>query len=172
MTVHSSRLTLRNEWRNSNSNGVSNTVEKQAYLKTVEFTDGDGDNEAEAQYTVRGTIAPNADASIDVAGGITDVFGATLTFATIKELTLVNRNETAGNDLVLGGGSSPTGGALMTAIFDGDATSGLRVKAGGFIVLCAPLAGYAVTGGSADIIRIFNDGADAVEYDLILKGTV
>jgi hypothetical protein len=59
----------------------------------------------------------------------------------------------------------------MTDLFDGDGDSRVKVKAGGAIHLIAPLTGYTVTGGSADIIIIENIGSGSITYDLIVKGT-
>ncbi len=169
--IHSSKLTIRNKWRNTNANGISTPVDAGDYSKTIALADGDGDNEAQDQFNVHGTVLPNDDDAYDLAGGVTDEFGDTLTFATIKEIMLVNLATEVGHDLVLGAGGHPTGGALATSIFDGDVGGGNRIKAGGYLVLGAPLTGYAVTGGSADILRVYNAGSVAIEYDLIIKGT-
>ncbi len=90
--------------------------------------------------------------------------------AQVKQITIVNRATMAGRDLVLGAGGHPTGGALASSLFDGDVGGGLRIKAGGGFTIWAPLMGYAVTGGSADILRVYNAGTVAIEYDLIVKG--
>src|SRR5690606_13677778 len=128
-------------------------------------------NEAQDQYRIQATVSTREEDAYDLAGGVSDVFGNTLTFATIKQILVYNRSTTDGDDLIVGGNGSPTTGALITDLFPGGTDAGIKVLAGGFFVIAAPYTGYAVTGGSADILRIYNDGVGAITYDLIVKGT-
>lgn len=104
---------------------------------------------------------------LDLAGGLTNVFGETITLATIRLILIHNRSITAGDDLDIGGAAANP----LTSIHDGSGTAKFTVRASGICVLSAPLDGYAVTGGSADTLRVTHAGAsEAITYDIVIVG--
>lgn len=173
-TVNSSRLRIFNSWDVSKTGGVGPVRDKQEITYENTMTDGDGDNQAEETFHIRATLPTKEEHSYDLAGGVENGFGDILTFAEIKELQVINNSTTDGDDLNVGGNGSPTSGALLTAIFRGGNDAGITVPASGAFVIASPLSGFAVTGGSADILRIYNSGTgpSGISYDLIVKGVL
>lgn len=173
MTVsHTSRIQVINTWTHENSSDISVISDKKnTILYQKDFTDGTGTNQAQDMFHSRRSVNSNEEDNLDLNGVLTDVFGNTLTFATIREIAFVNNATSSGEDIVIGGPTGPSAGALLTDLFDGDNESRFKVKSGGMVMFVAPIAGYTVTGGSADIIRVFNIGTGPISYDVIVKGT-
>jgi hypothetical protein len=171
--THSSTLRIDDAWDNTdNANGVSTTRDKLNHTQKYEFADGSGDNQAQEQYHVSASVSPGGDnvVTYDLAGGVLDVFGNTLTLATVKQIRLINKATTNGEDITFGGETGTTGN-LFDDFFDGDADSRIKIKAGGEVCVVAPLTGYTITGGTADIIVIENIGTAAITFELVIKGT-
>lgn len=175
MTVSfSGTFRIIDEWVHSDSNSVSTPKDTTNYRFFQPFTDGSGDDQMQDQYVAQATVSAGVDVkedSYDLAGGLIDVFGNTLTFATMKKLIIINRSTTAGEDLTIGGPSAGTTGALVTDLFDGDSDSRLKIKAGYGFALGGGEAGYTVTGGSADVLVVTNAGTGDITYDIIIAGT-
>jgi hypothetical protein len=92
--------------------------------------------------------------------------GATLTFTKIKAI-LVKAAEGNTNNVVVGGAASNG----WVGPF-GDVSDTVAVKPGGTLLLVAPnAAGYAVTAGTGDILKVANSGAGTgVTYDIVIVG--
>jgi len=174
MTVaFSGTFRIIDEWVHTDSNNVSTPADRANYRFFQPYTDGSGDDQMQDQYVNQATVSigeGNED-QYDLAGGLVDVFGNTLTFATIKKLIIINTSTTAGEDLTIGGPSGGTTGALITDLFDGDSDSRLKIKAGYGFALGGGEAGYTVTGGSADVLVVTNAGTGDITYDIIIAGT-
>lgn len=105
---------------------------------------------------------------LDLAGSLTNFFGETITFATIRVLVIFNRAIVAGDDIDIGGAAANP----ITSILDGSGTAKMTVRASGLLVLTAPMDGYAVAGGSADTLRVTHAGSsEAITYDIVVIGT-
>ena len=61
----------------------------------IELTDGQGAGKANALWHDRRTLSATSE-TLDLAGGITDSFGNTLTMDNIKAIFIQNRETTAG----------------------------------------------------------------------------
>jgi hypothetical protein len=120
---------------------------------------------------------------LDLAGGLSDVFGNTLIFSNVKAMLIVNKGvpnaspatawtPTAGEDLDVGdapsnpvtglwGGSSPTGAEKI------------RVMSGGSFAYVAMQDGFSVAAGSADVLRVALEGGGSsdVDYDIVIIGS-
>lgn len=167
------RLRIVDRWAYINTDDISAPRDEYEHVVETNWTSGDADEQVEAQYKARRSLLSNTEDALDLAGGLTDIFGETLTFATIKEILIVNLATTAAHVLKIGQLSTPTSGNLMTDLFDGDNTARIKLRAGGAFLITAPLTGYTVTGGSADVLLISNEGTGAtIEYDVIVKGTL
>ncbi|HUV64847.1 MAG TPA: hypothetical protein VMW24_13190 [Sedimentisphaerales bacterium] len=121
------------------------------------------DQASQVWYDTR-SLAATAE-ELDLAGGVTDAFGAALTFAKVKQLLIRNNNTTSGHTLVIGPGT--TNG--VTTIWAGTSPTEV-IGPNGVMVKANPGDGYAITGGSADTIKI-NAGTNTVSYDIIVVGT-
>lgn len=129
------------------------------------FNNGTANGQGDLLFADRRTIAASGNDDLDLAGGLTDIFGNTLTFVEVASIEI---RAAAGNtnNVVLGNAASnqfvgPLGGATHT----------IALKPGAVFAIGDPGAGWAVTAGSADVLRIANSGAGtSVTYDIVIIG--
>ncbi len=132
---------------------------------TKSFADGTGVDQIKAIWTDQRTLAATTE-TLDLAGGLTDRFGGTITFTKIKYILVHNRNTTAGHTLKIGGNAS-NAFLLFT-----DATDKYTLGPGGtFCVIEPSAAGLAVTAATGDILK-FDAGANTIVYDIMIAGVV
>lgn len=130
-----------------------------------EMATGTGATQADLMYTGNRVIGATTNDDIDLAGSLVDALGATLTFAKVKLIYLENPAANDG-DLVLGGASTPFLGPFQ------DATDKIAIKPGGVLLIGSPVvAGWAVTGGSADLFRVRNGGSASRTIPIVIIGT-
>lgn len=113
------------------------------------------------QRTLAGTTSEN----LDLAGGLTDSFGTTLTFARVKLIYVFSA--------LANGGLIQVGGAASNAFINwvANATDIINVRNGGWHMTVAPDAtGFAVTGGTGDILKINNTDASSATYNIVIGG--
>lgn len=130
------------------------------------FTFGTSSNQANLVYIGTGSVTSSG-TSIDLAGSLTDQFGNTLTFAEVNALLIFNNNLTAGENLLVGGAASNAVSTLFSNTNDV-----LVIGASGFLSLVNPLdPGYAITAGTADILKLASGGAGYnITYELAVIG--
>ena len=130
------------------------------------FTTGTAANQAQVLFTDQRTLAANATENLDLAGGLVDAFGRTITFTAIKGIYIKAADENI-NDVLVGGAAS----APFLAVF-GSATDKLAIKPGGTVLIMDPgAAGYAVGAGTADLLKVANSaGTTGVTYDIVIWG--
>lgn len=117
----------------------------------IDLTDGIGANQANNIFADDFTISGAGTQTYDLAGGITNALGSTLTFTAIKAILIENTGAAA---LTYGGGANPFLG------FVGGATHTISIPVGGSLLLTDPsAAGQAVTAGTGDTITL--SGTDA-----------
>lgn len=115
------------------------------------------------------TLAASANEDLDLAGSLVDALGVALTFVKVKGLFI---SAAAGNtnNVVVGGAASNgfvswVGAAAHTVIVRPGAVLGLFAGQ-------ADAAGYPVTAGTGDLLRVANSGAGtSVTYDVVVIGT-
>jgi len=187
-TTLSGRLNLKLDWVYQDISDPIWPAKDNNYLKEViAFANGNSANQATGMYRDRRTLtAATGTDQLDLAGGITDKFGNTLTFAQINVLIIRNLGlaasgndgsssdswtEAAGQDLLVFGAGAGANG-WEGPLNDQDAT--LRVRSGGILPLFAPVDGYRVIAGSRDTLQILWAGSAAsggdIEYDIIVLG--
>lgn len=128
---------------------------------------GTGADQADKIWTDTRTLTASATEDLDLAGTLTDAFGATVTFVKVKAI-VVSAAAANTNDVVVGGAS-----ATQLGIFS-DASDKVPVKPGGFFVLAAPgAAGLCTVGaGSTDLLKVANSaGSTGVTYSIAVIGT-
>lgn len=111
---------------------------------------------------------------LDLAGTLTDIFGATITMARVKAIIVIAA-PTNINSVVVGGGASA---AIATILYDyvatADAQPAIKVRPGGMLALVAPQAvAYAITATTADKLQIASgdeDSSTSVTADVIIIG--
>ena len=128
---------------------------------------GTGAGQADRLYSAQRTLAASANETLDLAGVLTDAFGATITFARIKAFYIVADAGNA-NNVIIGDATSNAWAALLNA--DGTIT----LRPGGWIGGgCGSLdaTGWVVTATTGDLLKVANSGAgSAVTYDIVLIG--
>jgi hypothetical protein len=161
---------------------LSTPMDRATHRTTHTFTDGTGSLQSNLLFHDRRRLTPASPTDLlDLAGGLTDVFGNALTFSYVKGIKIANKGvpnaspatawtKTTGEDLEVGAGA-----AFMSSIWGGASSTGtekLIVRSGGALVLTAPHDGYLVTATTADILRISleGNGVNDVDYDIIIVG--
>lgn len=133
------------------------------------LTNGIGAGQADQIFHDRRTIAASANDDLDLAGTLTNAFGQTVTFAKVKAIVVAAAAANVNNVLV---GGDATNTFFTYAVAEGDA---LILRPGATFALVAGSAdatGYAVTAGTADLLRLSNSGAgSSVTYDVVIIGT-
>ena len=132
----------------------------------LDFTDGTGAGQVSKVWSDRRTLAASATENLDLAGGVTDAFGNTLTFATIKGI-MIKAADANVNDVVVGGAGSNT----FVGPF-ADATDKIKVRPGGVQLNAQRGTGWTVTAGTGDILLMANGaGSTEVVYEIVIVGT-
>jgi len=136
------------------------------YTKTWSFTSGTGANQAQVVWSDQRTLSASATEELDLAGSLTDAFGDTITFTSIKAVYIYAASGNT-NDVVVGGDAVA---ALVNWV--SDSSDEIILLPDGAALLVAPDAtGYAVTAGTGDILEVTNSaGSTSVTYDIIIIG--
>lgn len=145
---------------------LGSDIATQEMHDDIVLANGTAADQANKVFKDQRTLGASATENLDLAGGLTDPFGTTLTFATIKAI-LIRAVAANTNNVVIGGAATNT----FLGIFS-DATDKIAVKPGGAFLWCAPGTGAAVTAGTGDILLVANSGAGTgVTYDIVVIGT-
>lgn len=139
------------------------------YRNRVSLASGTGAGQADLIFSDTRTVNASSNDDLDLAGGLTDAHGATLTFAKIKGL-IVTAAAGNTNNVLVGGDATST--FLTWVVAEPDA---VILRPGASFALFAGVAdatGYAVTASTGDLLRISNSGAGtSVTYDIVIIGT-
>ncbi len=167
VTVNTSSIKLNVNATLSSAVDIGSASQSIAYAKTLSFTDGTGANQINAVWQDSRNVAASTADDIDVAGGLTDAFGNTLTLTKVKGI-IVFSYAANGDNLKIGGDATA---ALINWV--DDATDEIILAPGGMFMIGNPsAAGYAVTATTGDILQITNvDSGAAADYDIILFGS-
>jgi hypothetical protein len=124
------------------------------------WSNGSGDGQVNEWWTDSRTLSGSASEDIDLSGSLTGHHGDTVGFTNIKFLFIYNTSE----DDQISVAPSPSNGwnAWGTGTFNIDTESPFYIV--------SKTAGYTVTPGSADSIRITNLGAESVTYHIAVVG--
>ena len=134
------------------------------------LTDGTGANQANILFADQRTIASAAADNIDLAGVLTDAFGATIAAAELVAILIINAPISGGantTSLTIGGGTNPVAGFL------GGTTPTIGpIGPGGVVLLaCSTAAGLgAVIAGTADVLRVANSAGATATYQIAVIG--
>jgi len=132
----------------------------------LQFTNGTGSGAVNKFHLSRRTLATVTYDLIDLAGGLTDLDGAAITFTAIKRILVVMTAPDGTASLRIGPQNQsnpwagPWGGTGAT-VYE---TIVWRKE------LLHPYAGWTVTAGTGDIFPIYNPGASSVTYCLWIMG--
>lgn len=139
----------------------------QLGLRTVlDFITGAGAKQANQVYAGHRALAASASESLDLNGALADVFSGLVNAVAIKALWVQADAANTGDIKVGGAGAN----AVLTLF--GTNTDSLRIQPGGFAVVATPSAGgYAVVGGTADLLKVANLAAAAGGYTIFVLAT-
>lgn len=137
------------------------------YSQTYTLANGTSADQANMMWADTRTLTASSSENLDVAGGLTNGFGDTITFTRLKGIIIFAAAANTNNVLV-------GGDAASISTLTGNINDIVVIRPGGFLALCSPDAtGYAITATTADILKIANSaGSTSVTYDIILIGTV
>ncbi len=127
----------------------------------LELTSGIGSSQCDLQYRAQRTLNASANEDLDLAGVLTDDFGAALTFVKIRGIWI---KAAAGNtnSVII----KPASSNGFTGPF-GAATHTITLPPGGMFMATAPVGGWTVTAGTGDKINLANSaGTTTVTYDI------
>lgn len=129
----------------------------------LQIGSGTGANQADILWARRRTIAASSSEDLDLAGELTDAFGATIAAAEVVAILIVAADGNT-NDVVVGDATAPV------PLFGGTNPT-FSVKPGGVLYLAAPGAAgqFTVGAGSTDDLKVANSGSGtAVTYDIVI----
>jgi len=143
---------------------------KDVVSKTLSLADGTAADQADLMFVNQRTVASASNDDLDLAGVLTDFNGATITFAEIVAVLVINGPKSGSantTDLTIGAGSNP-----FTGFLGGTAPTIGPIKPGGVVFLFAgDAAGLGtVTTGTGDILRIANSSGASATYQICLIG--
>jgi hypothetical protein len=146
--------------------GLGTASVRHPLEKTISFTDGTGAAQVNKIWTRSAqSLAASTSDSWDLSGSLTDSLGTTVVFTKMKLIYIFAAAANV-NNVVLGNDTN------HVPIF-GAVTHSVAVLPGN--VLCLTnnsAAGWTVTAGTGDIIKITNSGAGtAVVYDIAILGS-
>jgi hypothetical protein len=132
---------------------------------SANLANGTGASQASQVYQDNGSLGASASTNIDLAGSLTNAFGATITFTKIKLLAI--RASTANN---VANNLQVTRPAANGFVWFLAASDGFYLAPGATFIWFDP-AGVAVTAGTGDILTLTNGaGSNTITYDLIIVG--
>jgi hypothetical protein len=133
--------------------------------RSVTLGSGTGVGKADKVYQARRTIAASGSEDLDLAGVLTDAFGASITFARVKGLFIAAAAANS-NNVVIGNATSNAWAALLNA------TGTLTLRPGAVLAGAADTTTYAVTASTGDLLKVANSaGGSSVSYDICIVGS-
>jgi hypothetical protein len=142
------------------------TLDSRPAITPYEFASGTGDDQVQNVFADQRSISASSSENLDLAGTLTDAFGATITFGTVKVIE-VQASCSNTNNVLVGGAASNT----FVGPFD-DASDIITVKPCGRLLLMAPKTGWTVTASTGDILKVANSSSgSAVIYTIKILGT-
>lgn len=143
---------------------LQDAVNNLTLNKNDTLATGTGSNQADVLWhDTRSLTATSED--LDMAGSLTNAFGDTVTFATIKGILIHNKSTSSTEILSVGGAA-----ANQLINWVGNSSDIVKIGPDGILLLWNPIDGYAVTAGTGDLLKI-DSGTDTIEYDIVILGT-
>lgn len=144
--------------------GLSTAQDSVSYPINKTFPNGSGSTQvADLVYHGSRTLSSAATESLDLYGGLTDAFGATLNFKRVKAIVI--ENTSASMTITVG-----TSTASLAVPFFSPVTATLDIPPGGVLSLTAPLAGWTVTDSTGDLVVIANSSGSSTTYKIWILG--
>ncbi len=131
----------------------------------VALANGTGSGQADLLFTDTRTVAASGTDALDLAGGLTDAYGTTLTFVELRAVLVVASSLNTNNVRV----NRPASNGAPLFLAAGD---GIDVPPGGAFLWTSPADGkVTVTAGTGDLLNIDNaSSGSSVTYDVVILG--
>lgn len=132
--------------------------------KTQTWTSGAGAAAVNTYFEDQARVLTSgANESLDLAGVLTNFFGETITNARVKYVYIENTSAT--ETLTVGNAASP---ALL---WFGAAAHTIAIPPLGYLEMSNPTAaGWVITAGTADLLKIANSGGGSTTYKILILG--
>lgn len=130
---------------------------------TLTLNNGTGANQANNQWSDSRSLTTGTNENLDLAGGVTNALGATVTFTKVRVLIFRGLKANTGNLVI----SRPANGVP----FLGAATDNFTLKPNGVVIIADPsTAGITVTAATGDLINVDNASGATQGYEVIIIG--
>lgn len=160
-----SQIEIRHHSTLTGTAGLATPTDDLTYHKNYQWTSGTGASQSDKRFRGSYTISASSTQTLDLAGSLTDPFGATITFAKIKKVEIYAASGNTNDVNVI----RPASNGVLLFLAAGD---GIPVKPGGALVWVAPGTGVTVTAGTGDLLDLTNSaGGTSVDVDVIIEGT-
>lgn len=135
------------------------------YSKKLIWTNGTTVDKADLVWSDTRTINASSNEDLDLAGSLSSIYGATLTFVELKGIIVAASAANTNNVRLIRPASN--GVPLFLA-----ASDGIDIPPGGFFAWFCPADGkVTVTAGTGDLLNVANSSSGtSVTYDVILIG--
>lgn len=133
--------------------------------QAVALLSGTGAGQADLIFTDTRAVTASSNESLDLAGSLTDAYGATITFARIKAVIVAAATGNT-NDVQV---SRPASNSVPLFLA---ASDGIAVRPGGlFAWACSDATGVVVTASTGDLLNFANSSSGtSVTYTVIIIG--
>ena len=152
----SARLNAALSFTQTGAPDLGSSKSEQALSISKTIADGTGNSQANIGFTDSRTLATNTSEDIDLAGALSDAFGATIAAAEIVAI-LIESDSANTTNLTIGAATAEA------QLFFGAAGDTAVIKPGGFLMAYAP-AGWAITATTADALKIANAAGASATY--------
>lgn len=171
LAINTMRINI--AWGFENVLTLGNTIQNNAFDYNKTLANGTAASQADLLYVATGTLAGAASVALDLAGSLLDAFGNTITFARIRSMFVELQTATAASAITVGGNATNSFANWITSAgaINTDQPR-IRVRNGGcFGLFSIDATGYAVTAGTADLLKLLNeDGVNTATYRVALIG--
>lgn len=142
--------------------GVDNFLKRSK----IELTNGTGASGADRMFHDQRTISASSNEDLDLAGVLSNEFGATLTFVELRAVLISASSANTNNVLV----SRPASNGVPLFSAAGDE---IIVPPGGVFMWACPADGkITVTASTGDLLHVANSSSGtSVTYDVVIIGT-
>lgn len=146
--------------------GLGNAQFPVERAPSIVLENGTGPNQNDLIFSDRRTLVASANEDLDLSGQLVDPHGTVLNFATVRAMLFRVSGQNQGNIVI-----SPANTNGFLGPFN-DPSDQIILPANASVLVAAPVAGWAVTANTADLLNIENtDASNSGIYDVVIVGT-
>jgi len=133
---------------------------------SISLTYGTGSGQANWAYYASRTVATVTADNLDLSGSLTDGLGNTISATKLKLLVVAISSPNGTKALRVG----PRGVSNAAQLNFGGVSSTDYQTVTHWHVIYEPVAGYTITGGTGDVLGLYNATAGIVTYSILMAG--